>query len=467
MATENYQLKISKEELAMFKNYEMNMCEGALLKKLIIYALPLMATNILQLLFNAADVAVLGIFKGDTPVAAVGSTAALINLIVGLFVGLSVGANVLIARCVGENNEKRARRIVGMSMLISFAIGIMLSIIGVVFAKTFLTWMDCPEGVIDLATTYLKIYFLGMPIMLLYNFCASILRAVGDTVKPLIFLLISGVVNVGLNVLFVTVLDKDVEGVAIATITSQAISAILSIITLLKSKGFAKLEVRRIKIYPKELLLMIKIGIPAGIQGCLFSLSNVLIQSSINSFGDLVVAGNSIAMQLDGFIFTSMNAVSLSSLAFVSQNLGAGNYERVKKTLWYAIGVVVVVGIVVSGIILAISPFVCSFIADSSQVVEYAMVRIVIISTTYFLCGIMDVLSNSLRGLGKSTLAMSLTLIGTCLLRIIYVSTIVVWYKNLNVLYMVYPISYVVSILMFVIAYIPVMKEIAKKLKVS
>lgn len=451
----------------MFKNREMNMCEGALLKKLIIYALPLMATNILQLLFNAADVAVLGIFKGDTPVAAVGSTAALINLIVGLFVGLSVGANVLIARCVGENNEKRARRIVGMSMVIAFSIGIILSVVGVVFAKTFLTWMDCPDGVIDLATTYLKIYFLGMPIMLVYNFCASILRAVGDTMRPLIFLLISGVVNVGLNVLFVTVFNKDVEGVAIATITSQAISAILSILTLFKSTGFAKLELKRIKIYPKELLLMVKIGIPAGLQGCLFSLSNVLIQSSINSFGDLVVAGNSIAMQLDGFIFTSMNAVSLSSLAFVSQNLGAGNYERIKKTLWYAIGVVVAVGIIVSGIILAISPFICSFIADSPQVAEYAMVRIVIISTTYFLCGIMDVLSNSLRGLGKSTLAMSLTLIGTCLLRIIYVSTIVVWYKNLNVLYMVYPISYVVSILMFVIAYIPVMKGIARKLKVS
>lgn len=447
----------------MLKNREMNMCEGALLKKLIIYALPLMATNVLQLLFNAADVAVLGIFKGDTPVAAVGSTGALINLIVGLFVGLSVGANVLIARCVGENNEKRARRIVGMSMLISVSIGVVLSVIGVIFAKTFLSWMDCPDGVIDLATKYLQIYFIGMPIMLLYNFCASILRAVGDTLKPLIFLLISGVVNVGLNVLFVTVFNKDVEGVAIATITSQAISAVLSIITLLKGDGFAKLELRRIKIYPKELWLMVKVGIPAGIQGCLFSLSNVLIQSSINSFGDLVVAGNSIAMQLDGFIFTSMNAISLSSLAFVSQNLGANNYERIKKTLWCAIGVVVCVGIVVSGLIMAISPFICSFIADSEIVAEYALIRIMLIGSTYFLCGIMDVLSYTLRGLGKSTLAMCLTLAGTCLLRIVYVSTILVWYKNLYVLYMVYPVSYVVSIIMFVIAYIPTMKSIKRQ----
>ena len=447
----------------MFKNREMNMCEGAILKKLIIYALPLMATNVLQLLFNAADVAVLGVFKGDNPVAAVGSTAALINLIVGLFVGLSVGANVLIARCVGENNEKRARRIVGMSMLIAVVVGVVLSIIGITFARTFLSWMKCPDGVIDLATKYLQIYFIGMPIMLLYNFCASILRAVGDTLRPLIFLMISGIVNVGLNVLFVTVFDKDVEGVAIATITSQAISAILSIYVLLKGNGFAKLELRRIKIYPKELLMMIKIGIPAGLQGCLFSLSNVLIQSSINSFGDLVVAGNSIAMQLDGFIFSAMNAVSLSSLAFVSQNLGANNYKRIKRTILCAVGVVVAVGVIVSGIIMAISPLVCSFIADSEDVANYALTRIFIIASTYFLCGIMDVLSNSLRGLGRSTLAMSLTLIGTCLLRVIYVSTIVVMYKSLYVLYAVYPISYVVSISMFLVAYLPVMKKIKRQ----
>ncbi|MBE5742143.1 MAG: MATE family efflux transporter [Clostridiales bacterium] len=447
----------------MLENREMNMCEGSILKKLILYSLPLMATNILQLLFNAADVAVLGAFRGDAPVAAVGSTAALINLIIGLFVGLSVGANVLIARCVGENNEKRARRIVGMSMLISVAIGIVLAIVGVVFAKTFLTWMACPDGVIDLATKYLQIYFLGMPIMLLYNFCASILRAVGDTVRPLIYLVVSGVVNVGLNVFFVAVLSKDVEGVAIATITAQTISAILSVIALLKGKGFAKLELRRIKIYPKELVMMIKIGLPAGVQGCLFSLSNVLIQSSINSFGDLVVAGNSIAMQLDGFIFNAMNAVSLSSLAFVSQNLGANNYERIKKTLGCAIGLVVAVGIIVSAIIMAISPLVCSFIADSEAVIEYALIRVYMIATTYFLCGIMDVLSNSLRGLGLSSLAMCLTLIGTCLLRVVYVWTVLVWYRSLYVLYAVYPISYVISIIMFAIAYIPAMKKIKRQ----
>lgn len=449
----------------MFKNREMNMCEGALLKKLIIYALPLLATNVLQLLFNAADVAVLGIFAGDDPVAAVGATAALINLIVGLFIGLSVGANVLIARCVGENNEKRSRRIVGMSMLISVVIGVFLTIIGFTFARTFLTWMKCDSDVIDLSVKYMKIYFLGMPILLLYNFCASILRAVGDTLRPMLFLMIGGVVNVGLNILFIVVFNKDVEGVAIATVVSQAISAGLSIFVLLKGNGFAKLQLRRIKLYPKELKLMIKIGLPAGLQGCLFALSNVLIQSTINSFGKSVMTANTIAGQLDGFIYTSMNAISLSALAFVSQNLGANNFERIKKTILYALAVVTVVGMVVGAIIIAIAPTVCGIMAEEEVVAEIAFTRILLISTTYFTCGIMDVLSNSLRGLGKSTLSMCLTLAGTCIFRIIYINTICRLYHKLLVLYAIYPISWMVSIVLFVIAYVPTMKNVKKNIE--
>ncbi len=449
----------------MFKNREMNMCEGALLKKLIIYALPLLATNVLQLLFNAADVAVLGIFAGDDPVAAVGATAALINLIVGLFIGLSVGANVLIARCVGENNEKRARRIVGMSMLLSVVIGLFLMAVGIVFARTFLTWMKCDPDIIDLSVKYMRIYFIGMPILLLYNFCASILRAVGDTLRPMLFLMIGGVVNVGLNILFIIGFNKDVEGVAIATVVSQAISASLSIVVLLKGKGFAKLRLRRIKIYPKELKMMIKIGLPAGLQGCLFALSNVLIQSTINSFGKQVMAANTIAGQLDGFIYNAMNAISLSALAFVSQNLGANNYERIKKVILYALAVVVVVGLGVGAIIVAIAPAVCGIMAEEKAVAEIAFTRIALISATYFTCGIMDVLSNSLRGLGKSTLAMCLTLAGTCVFRIIYINTICRLSSELLVLYAIYPISWLVSISLFVIAYIPTMKKLKVNIK--
>ena len=451
----------------MRKNREMNMCEGALLKKLIIYALPLMATNVLQLLFNAADVAVLGIFAGDGPVAAVGATAALVNLIIGLFVGLSVGANVLIARSAGEQNEERARRIVGMSMVISVAIGVLLAIIGFAFARTFLVWMDCDKEVLDGATTYLKIYFLGMPIMMLYNFCASILRAVGDTLRPLIFLIIGGIVNVGLNIFFVLVLEKDVEGVAIATITSQAISAVLSINILLRGNGYSKLEIKHLKIYPKELIMMIKIGLPAGIQGCLFSLSNVLIQSNINSFGKDIMAANTVAAQLDGFIYNAMNAISLSALAFVSANLGAGKMDRVRKVVRYAILVGAVVGFLMGGFILLIGPFACRIMSEKPIVAEYAYKRLLIICTTYFTCGIMDVLSNSLRGLGKSSLAMALTLIGTCLFRIIYINTVCVWSSTLTTLYLIYPISWLVSITMFIIAYFPVIKGVERKLKIK
>ena len=449
----------------MLKNNEMNMCEGAILKKLIIYALPLMAANVLQLLFNAADVAVLGIIAGDDPVAAVGATGALINLIVGLFIGLSVGANVLIAKSVGENDIKKARRVVGMSMLISVAIGLVLAVVGVCFAKTFLTWMGCDIEVIDMATTYMQIYFIGMPIMLLYNFCASILRAVGDTMRPLIFLLIGGVVNVGLNIFFIIVLKKDVEGVAIATIVSQAISATLCVITLLKSDGFAKLELRRIKIYPKELWTMTKIGLPAGLQGCLFALSNVLIQSSINAYGKPVMAANTIAAQLDGIIYNSMNAVSLSALAFVSQNYGARNFDRIKRVILYSICVVTAVGLIVGGTIILIAPTVCGIMAESQEVADLAYSRILIISSTYFTCGIMDVMSNSLRGLGKSTLSMVLTLAGTCLFRIFYIYTIYKLYENLTSLYLIYPVSWLVCIMMFIIAYIPVMLKTAKELQ--
>lgn len=347
-----------------------------------------------------------------------------------------------------------------MSMVLSVGIGLALMVVGVAFARTFLTWMKCDPDIIDLSVKYMTIYFIGMPILLLYNFCASILRAVGDTLRPMIFLMIGGAVNVGLNILFIVVFKKDVEGVAIATVVSQAISATLSIIVLLKGNGFAKLQLRRIRIYPKELKMMIKIGLPAGLQGCLFALSNVLIQSTINSFGKQVMAANTIAGQLDGFIYNAMNAISLSALAFVSQNLGANNFERIKKTILYSLAVVTVVGVGVGAIIVAIAPAICGIMAEEKIVAEIAFTRIVLISTTYFTCGVMDVLSNSLRGLGKSTLAMCLTLAGTCVFRIIYINTICKLYHELLVLYAIYPVSWLVSISLFVIAYIPTMKKV-------
>ena len=453
----------------MTSRHEMNLTEGSIFKKLIIFALPLIATNILQLLFNAADVAILGIFvqEGDNAVAAVGATGALINLIIGLFVGLSVGANVLVARFVGSQEKSRAERVVGMSMLLSVIIGVVLAVVGFFCARIFLEIMGCDPEVIDMATKYMQIYFLGMPIILLYNFCAAILRAVGDTLRPLIYLVIAGVVNVGMNVLFVVVFHKDVEGVAIATITSQAISATLAIISLVRSKGYAHLDFHKLRFFKTELLDMVKIGLPSGLQGCVFSLSNVVIQSTINAFGKTVMAGNTIAAQFDGFIYNAMFGVALACMSFVSQNLGAKNIGRIRKTVRIALIDAFVVGVVVGGIILLIGRPLGAVISDDPIVVEYAWRRLLITSATYFLCGLMDVMSNAMRGLGKTTTAMIISLSGSCLFRIIWVHTVCRFVNTPEALYWVYPVSWALTFVIYIIVYFPTMRKVARKLELE
>ena len=444
----------------MKKNFEMNMCEGKILGKLIIYALPLVCTNVLQLLFNAADVAVLGIFVNDDAVAAVGATGALINLIIGLFVGLSVGANVLVAKFAGEKNMDAAHKTVGTSVIVSLITGVVLAFIGFFFAKTFLEWMKCDPDVLDMATKYIQIYFIGMPVMMLYNFCASILRAVGDTVRPLIFLIIGGVVNVILNIFFVAVLDKTVEGVAIATVTSQGISAILSIIVLLKSDGYGKLDLKKLKIYLPELKEMTKIGLPAGLQGCVFSISNVLIQSTINSFAKKYMTANTIASQFDGFIYNAMYAIALACLAFVSQNLGAKKIDRVRTVVRESTALVTVVGLILGGIIILFSEQLCGIMTDDEEIIKIAQLRLYIMASTYFTCGIMDVLSNCMRGLGKSMTAMIVSLSGSCLFRIVWLKTIYLLNPVIEMVYIVYPISWVLTIGVYMIMYFPTLKSV-------
>ena len=450
----------------MKKNFEMNMCEGKIFGKLIVYALPLVLTNVLQLLFNAADVAVLGIFVSDDAVAAVGATGALINLIIGLFVGLSVGANVLVARFSGEQKVDSAHKTVGTSVIVSLLTGVILAFIGYFFAGTFLEWTNCDPDVLGMATKYLKIYFIGMPIMMLYNFCASILRAVGDTMRPLIFLIIGGVVNIGLNVFFILVLDKTVEGVAIATVVSQGISAVLSIIVLLKGKGYAKLDMKKFKIYTPELKEMIRIGLPAGLQGCVFSISNVLIQSTINTFSKTYMTANTVAGQFDGFIYNAMNAVALSCLAFVSQNYGAKKFDRIRTVVRQSVLLVTVIGLAIGGGIILFSAQLCGLITDDAEIIRIAQNRLYILASTYFTCGIMDVLSNFMRGLGKSTTAMIVSLSGSCLFRIIWLKTVYLLNPTIEMVYIVYPISWVLTIGVYMIMYFPTLnrakREIAK-----
>lgn len=451
----------------MKKNFEMNMCEGKILGKLIVYALPLVFTNVLQLLFNAADVAVLGIFVNDDAVAAVGATGALINLIIGLFVGLSVGANVLVAKFAGEQNIDAAHKTVGTSVIVSLAAGLILAFVGYFFAETFLEWMQCDPDVIDMATKYLKIYFIGMPIMMLYNFCASILRAVGDTLRPLIFLVIGGVVNIGLNLFFVVALDKTVEGVAIATVTSQGISAVLSIIVLLKSDGYGKLDIKKLKIYLPELKEMVKIGIPAGLQGCVFSISNVLIQTTINTFSKTYMSANTVASQFDGFIYNAMNAIALSCLAFVSQNLGARKIDRVRTVVKLSVMLVSVVGLVMGGTIILFSEPLCGMMTDNPEIIRIAKLRLYILASTYFTCGIMDVLSNCMRGLGKSATAMIVSLSGSCLFRIVWLKTIYLLNPTIEMVYIVYPISWILTIGVYMIMYFPTLKKIERNIQAA
>lgn len=448
------------------KKKSANICGGPILKSMILYALPLIATNLLQILFSAADVAVLGIFSehGDGAVAAVGATGSLIQLIINVFVGLSVGTNVLVARCVGSGDVQRSQRIVGCSVTVSVLGGIVLLFVGFFGAETFLIWMKCDAEVLDQATLYLKIYFLGMPVVMLYNFSTAVLRGIGDTFRPLIYLVAGGAANVALNVLFVVVFRMSVEGVAIATVTSQGVSAALAIVALCKEKGAAKLMKSNLKLYGRELADIAKIGLPSGLQGSMFSISNVLVQSSINVFGKTAMAANTIASQYDTLTYQAMYGISLSSTVFVSQNFGARNYSKVKRSAFTALGLTVLIGIFLGGLLTLFARPLCSLMSDDEQVIGIAYTRIKIISLTYFLCGVQEVFAYSLRGLGKSTTAMFVVLCGTCLFRIIWLNTVLVKYHTLTALYLLYPASWLITALIFVPIFIVCLKDAKKRL---
>ena len=445
------------------KKLEVDMTSGAIFKKIVAFAVPLIFTNLLQILFNMCDVLVLGIFVNDRAVAAVGGTSALINLIVGLFVGLSVGANVMVSAYLGKKDEERVRRTVGTSLLVAVIVGTGLIFVGVFGAKTFLEWMSCDENVIDMSATYLKIYFIGMPVMMVYNFCAAILRAAGETVKPLVYLTIGGVVNVILNVFFVLVLNKNVEGVAIATVVSQCISAACCIVLLLKSKGALQLRFKYFRIYREQLWEMIKIGVPSGLQGCLFSISNVVVQSSVNSFGEYVMAGNSYSQQIESVVYQAMNGVSLSALSFVGQNYGAGKYDRIKKIVLECVLLVTAVGVVLGGLAVLLAKPIVGLITDDAYVVDVAAKRLLIVCAPYFLCGIMEVYSFTLRGFGKSTSSMLINLFGTCVFRLVWIKIMLGIIDEVYIIYWAYPISWFLAAAGMIIYYEIVIRKLIKK----
>ncbi|MCQ2431797.1 MAG: MATE family efflux transporter [Clostridia bacterium] len=449
----------------MKKNYEINMCEGPLLPKLVLFALPLMLSSILQLLYNAADIIVVGKFAGSTALAAVSSTGSLINLIVNLFIGLSVGTNVAVARYFGAKDDQGVTETVHTSITLSVIGGIGVGLIGFFGSRTFLGWMASPPDVIDQAALYLKIYFLGLPASMLYNFGAAILRAIGDTRRPLVFLTISGLANVLLNLLLVIGFDMGVAGVAIGTIASQAISAVMVIVCLLRAEGTAfQLRPSRLCIKKDKFAIIARTGIPAGVQGALFSVSNVLIQSSINSFGSVAMAGNGAASNLEGFIYVAMNAFHQASVTFSSQNLGARQWKRIQKTGVECSILVCVIGFTLGVIILGFGPQLLSIYDSDPAVIEFGLIRMRVIALTYFTCGLMEVMCGMLRGIGYSVAPMIISLMGACGLRIIWIYTIFRVNHTLVNLYISYPVSWITTTLAHFICFMIVFRRLKKRI---
>ena len=438
--------------MARVKKYEMDMTEGALLPKVLLFSLPLIASGILQLLFNAADMVVVGRFAGKEYLAAVGSTGSLINLMVNVFIGLSVGGSVAVAKSFGAGDPAAVHKAVHTAMSLAVIAGVVVGLIGFLFCRPLLKLMDNP--VLDLATTYMKIYFLGMPFNMIYNFGASILRAVGDTRRPLTYLTIAGVVNVVLNLITVVLLHMNVAGVAIATVASQAVSAVLVVACLMRSHGVVHLDVKELRIHKRQLIDIARVGLPAGLQGSLFSISNVLIQSSINSFGEVVVAANSAGSNLEGFVYTAMNAIHQAALTFASQNLGAGKIRRVRRSMWVCIATVTVIGLVMGNLLyMCGEPLLSLYLDDPTAidpltgitVLKYGMKRLFYLVPLYCLCGLMDVMVGTLRGIGYSVMPMIVSLTGACLFRVVWIMTIFAANPTLDILYASYPISWALT----------------------
>lgn len=447
----------------MKKSYEMDMCNGPILGKVLAYSFPLMLSSVLQLLFNAADVIVVGRYAGSQSLAAVGSTTALINLLINVFIGLSIGANVLVARYYGAKSEKDISETVHTAITVSLISGAALVLLGLFTARFWLELMGTPEDVIDKSVIYMKIFFVGMPALMAYNFGSAILRAIGDTRRPLYFLTAAGVINVLLNLFFVIQLRMDVAGVALATVISQCISAGLVLRCLMLSEGALKLQLSKLTISKRKLKQILVVGLPAGIQGTIFSLSNVLIQSSVNSFGSIVMAGNTASQNIEGFIYTSMNTLYQTNLSFTSQNMGAKKYSRINKILLNCQGTVIVVGLTLGLLVLSLGKNLLGIYSSDPEVIAYGFLRLRMFCLTYFLCGIMDTMVGSMRGMGYSMLPTLVSLTGACGLRVIWIFTVFAWTRGLLILYLSYPISWTVTGLVHILCYVRAYRKLPKQ----
>lgn len=431
----------------------MDMTEGKLLLNVLFFSLPIMFSGILQLVFNAADTIVVGRFVGNEALAAVGSVGSLNNMIISLFIGLSVGVNVLVARFTGARETDKVSDTVHTAVLLSVVGGAALGVVGIVLARPLLELMGSPEDVIDLAELYIRILFVGMPVQMLYNFSSAVLRAVGDTKRPLYFLTIAGIINVILNLVFVVVFHLSVAGVALATILSQAVSALLVTHSLMLMDGPTRLYLRRLRLNGRVLGQIIRIGLPAGIQSCVFSLSNVVIQSSVNSFGSIVIAGNAAASNAANFVYQAMNTFQQSVTCFAGQNIGARKPRRVLTSMYVCLFWALLFGVVLGVLSCVFGTQFLSLYSPDPAVIAVGLERMYIVCGPYFLCGLMDVMTGVLRGLGYSLLPMAVSLLGVCAFRILWVMTFFAAVPTMACLMISYPVSWALTFLVLVLIF--------------
>lgn len=440
-----------------------DMTEGPFFKKMLVFAIPIIITGLLQCLYNAADLVVVGQFRGDLAVAAVGSTGSLTNLIVGLFMGLSVGAGVCVAHHIGSKEPEEVKKVLHTSVVLSLICGVVIAAVGYFFSGTFLELMDTPPDVLPLATLYMRIFFLGAPGAVLYNYIASMMRSAGDSKHPLIFLAVSGVANILLNVFLIVAFDMGVDGVAIATITSQYLSAIMATVYLIRHDGSLRLSLGELRIHGEKLKKILQIGIPSGIQGILFSLSNVLIQSSINSFGDAVVAGSAASASLEGFLYIAMNSIYHVALTFIGQSVGARKFKNIKPLMVYSCIIVTAIGLIGGAILLLFrSPLISLYVSTEASTAA-AMQRLWIIGATYFLCGLMEVFCAALRAFDRSVTAMVISLGGVCGLRILWIQTVFRVFPSPETIYISYPITWIITLALHLTFTVIISKKMIRK----
>lgn len=443
-----------------------DMCSGPLMGKLLRFSVPLMLSGILQLLFNAADIVVVGQFDSSDAMAAVGSTSSLNNLIVNLFLGLSAGGSVVVAQYFGMKSRQDAEETVHTAILLGFISGLVLVAAGMFLAEPMLVLMGTTPDVIDQSVLYMRIVFAGMPAMMVYDFGAGILRAVGDTRRPLVYLFCGGVVNVAFNLFFVIVCHLGVAGVAIGTVMSQCIAAFLTVRCLMKTEDCYGIRLRELRIVKHKLLRILRVGVPTGIQGAMFSISNVVIQSSINSFdSSIIVAGNTASGNIEGFVYTAMNAFYQASLTFTSQNVGAHQTRRILPVLGWSLLCVTVVGVATGVLAVLFGPQLLGIYSPDEEVIAYGLERLRLICLTYFLCGTMDVVTGSIRGLGPSVTPAVISLLGVCGLRIVWIYTVFAAHRSLMVLYLSYPVSWLITLVVNIICFAVFFKRWKKRIE--